>query len=157
MVNLVDQVVPPPPYDASPIELSQPQSEGRPIKVIYCPSRRMSLAKLRLRVCAVLNTIVVMGLAIGVARDQSLPVIWFGVVCGAGLLWNIADIRCYFSRHGKRSAHPGASVAFDLLLWMPLLSMSCVQSQIVMYGLEEEGSQFLSLWIANTAFGFIQL
>ncbi|KAF4961627.1 hypothetical protein FSARC_10117 [Fusarium sarcochroum] len=159
---MADQVAPPP-YE-EPIELSQRRSEGRKVQVIYCPPRKLSLVKLGFRTSAVVNSLVLLGLSIGITAfgDRNLgPIIWYGVMCGIGLIWSISDLCCYFSRKGRRSAHPGAAVTLDLLLWMPLLAISCVQVYIPGNGgyydeSDGYGSKSLSIWMATAAFGFIQ-
>lgn len=90
------------------------------------PSNRTTwlVTKLVLTSLSIISCIIVLGISIALAVDptvQSYIAVWTAPQAGAALLWSATDLVTSCAQRPKsnrRTIHPGAHVAVQLLLWL---------------------------------------
>ncbi|KAH6898286.1 hypothetical protein B0T10DRAFT_102967 [Thelonectria olida] len=96
--------------------------QGQAMRTVLASPRGMWSSKLTLRIFSIVFSLIIIGVAAGVAIYDLLPIVEFCPPAGLAFIWNVAESICICVRGGHRGIAPGAVVALDLLIWLGYLA-----------------------------------
>ncbi|KAK0637000.1 hypothetical protein B0T17DRAFT_613650 [Bombardia bombarda] len=140
-----------------------PQSQ-QPLPAPAAPfSKSWHLAKLVLEIVSIVFSIIIFGVAIALFARTSRYYggSWLaetdlgtaGTVAGLALIWNTAELLTVCFSKDRRGIHPGAHVAFHLIIWLAAAVTVAWLAVSTAYLLEDD-SYYYSYYSSRTVFAY---